>query len=207
MPTAQRWCVQQSCQMRHDDMVMQSSRTSALRNTQQLRVGRLTASWKQGAWTLTAGADSRAEEPLKCFSCRTCLLGSRLLVFFQVYLCSSSWGRQMLLASSDRAELLREGGGCAYTMKSGTKTELNHVGHQFHLIFSIFLSGFYLPITCLDSLRSSHLSCQGCENPLRKSTAWTLADVWVQPEHDQADIPAPGVFRLLKPRKSCKAHF
>lgn len=33
------------------------------------------------------------------------------------------------------------------------------------------------------------------ENALRKSTAWTLADIWIQTEHDQADTSAPGVFQ------------
>lgn len=68
----------------------------------------------------------------------------------------------MLLASLDRTELLRRGGGggCVYTMKSGTKTELNHAGHQFHLIFSIFLAGFTSSITCLDSLQSPHYAAK-----------------------------------------------
>jgi len=92
----------------------------------------------------------------------------------------------MLLASLDRTELLRGGGGggCVYAMKNGIKTELNHAGHQFYLVFSTYFSGFTLPIIYPDSLQPSHPCCQRHEVPLRKATACTFADVWIQTERD-----------------------
>lgn len=141
-------------------------------------------------WTLAAGSAPRAEVPLWCSSCRTCLIASRLLVCFHIYPWSPSWGGQML--SLDRTELLRGGGGCVCTTKSRTKIKLNHVGHQFYLIFHIFLSGLALPITCPECLWPSYSCSQRHWTPLRKSTAWTLVVVWIQTEHDWADTPAQG---------------
>lgn len=188
-------------------MGMQSSRASALRNKYPIALCRSLNSFMRARtkWVLTTGAVPRAEAPLKYFSCRSDSIRtprtlSGLSVFQPPEAGKSCYPHKIELRCWEEEDVV-------FTTKSGTKTELNHVGHQFHFVFSIYPSGFTLSTTCPDSLQQSHPCCQRHETPLRKSTSWTLVDVWIQTEHDQADTPASGVFTLLKPRKSYKLHF